>query len=41
MKKLNNWFKMQWELYFFTDSVDAMNMPQWKFDKEIKKINEK
>ena len=40
-KKINNWFKKEWELFQFTDSVDAMNMSQTEFDKKIEQIKNK
>ncbi len=43
MKKIVNWLKMQWELFQYTDSVEATNenSPQWKVDKKINEIKAK
>ena len=40
MKKIINWFKMQWAIFQYTDSVEATNgnSPQWKVDEKIKQI---
>lgn len=40
MKQIINWFKMQWAIFQYTDSVEATNgnSPQWKVDEKIKQI---
>lgn len=40
MKQIINWFKMQWVIFQYTDSVEATNgnSPQWKVDEKIKQI---
>ncbi len=43
MRKIINWFKMQWEMFQYVDSVEATNgnSTQWKVDKKIDQIKEK
>jgi hypothetical protein len=40
-KKLNNWFKKEWELFNLADSVEGMNMSQSEYDKKVEQIKNK
>ena len=43
MRKIINWFKMQWEIFQYIESVEATNgnSPNWKVDEKIKQIKKK
>lgn len=43
MRKIINWFKMEWEIFQYIDSVDATNgnSPKRKVDKKIDQIKKK
>jgi hypothetical protein len=43
MKKIINWFKMQWELFQYLDSIESTNgnSPKWKIDKKVEQIKKK
>lgn len=43
MRKIINWFKMQWEIFQYIESVEATNenSPYWKVDEKIKQIKKK
>ena len=40
MKRIINWFKMEWEIFQYLDSVEVTNgnSPQWKIDEKINQI---
>jgi hypothetical protein len=40
-EKITNLFKREWELFQFMDSVDAMNMSNYEFDKNVERIKKK
>lgn len=41
MKRIINWWKMEWEIFCFVDSVEAMNLSKFEVEKQIETIKKK